>query len=885
MIGEKNGAGQCHRQCISCLSFLFLAFMHLLFLPKLTAAKGGGSSSPSPSSYTPGENYLIDCGSPQATKIDGRTFKSDKQSASLLSTEEDIQISVPVSDINIASSISSSSLPLYLTARVFNGESTYSFFISHTGRHWLRLYFYPLPHPSYNLTSAVFIVTTDEFVLLHDFNVPNQNTSVFKEYIINITSDKFSLRFSPKKNSLAFINAVELVSAPDTLISDSATAVSPLGEFRGLSSYALEVCYRLNVGGATITPTNDTLGRVWFSDEGFLELPESAKSVSVAPSVVKYPESGASPLIAPNFVYATAKEMGDAATVDQSFNLTWEMKVDSTFSYLIRMHFCDIVSKSMNDLYFNVYVNELMGIPSLDLSRLTSALSTAYYNDFVANTSSISNGTLRIQVGPSNTESGTINAILNGLEVMKMSNEAGSLDGLFNVEGTYVDPSKGLSPMKIVSIVGLVIGVLALAFVVMVFCRWRKKPPDWRKSRSFSSWLLPLHVGQSTFMNCKSGSRAAYPAGSNKSKSKSRSKSGYSNFYPPALGLGRVFSFAELQEATKSFDENAVIGVGGFGKVYLGEQVDGTKLAIKRGNASSEQGINEFQTEIQMLSKLRHRHLVSIIGYCDEQSEMILVYEYMANGPLRDHLYGSDLPPLSWKQRLEICIGAARGLHYLHTGAAQGIIHRDVKTTNILLDENLVAKVSDFGLSKAAPTLEQTHVSTAVKGSFGYLDPEYFRSQKLTEKSDVYSFGVVLLEVLCVRPAISTALPREQVNLAEWAMQWHRKGLIAKIIDPLIAESINTASLKKYIEAAEKCLEDYGVDRPSMGDVLWNLEYALQLQESSSRPSHTVDENISKVIIVEEEDTSTPPVPDDAGDIELTAEPPVFSQISNFQGR
>ncbi|KAI3927392.1 hypothetical protein MKX01_027623 [Papaver californicum] len=833
MGGEKTGAGQYHRQHISSLSFPLLTFLHLLFLPKLIASKGGGSSSPSPSSYAPGDNYLIDCGSPQPTKIDDRTFRSDKQSASLLSTEEDIQVSVPVSNINITTT-PSSILPLYPTARVFSGESTYSFFISHTGRHWLRLYFCPLPHPSYNLTSAVFIVSTDEFVLLHDFNVPNQNTSVFKEYMINITSDTFSLRFSPKKNSYAFINAVELISVPDILISDSATAVSSLGEFRGLSNYALEVCYR-----------------IWLPDEGFLKLPESSKSVSVAPSVVKYPSSGASPVSAPSFVYATAKEMEDSAVVDQNFNLTWEMKVDSTFSYLIRMHFCDIVSKSMNDLYFNVYVNGLMGVQSLDLSRLTSARSTAYYHDFVANASSISNGTIRIQVGPPNTESGIINAILNGLEVMKMSK------------------CKGLSSMKIVSIVGLVIGVFTVVFIVMVFCRWQKKPPDWRKSRSFSSWLLPL-----------TGSRGAYPAGSNKSKSV------YSNFYPPTLGLGRVFSLAELLEATKNFDEKAVIGVGGFGKVYLGEQVDGTKLAIKRGNASSDQGINEFQTEIQMLSELRHRHLVSLIGYCDEQSEMILVYEYMSNGPLRDHLYGSNLLLLSWKQHLEICIGAARGLHYLHTGAAQGIIHRDVKTTNILLDENFVSKVSDFGLSKAAPTLEQTHVSTAVKGSFGYLDPEYFRSQKLTEKSDVYSFGVVLLEVLCVRPAINPALPREQVNLAEWAMQWHRRDLIAKIVDPLIAETVNTASLKKYIEAAEKCLEDYGVDRPSMGDVLWNLEYALQLQESSSRPSHTApDENISKVIVVEEdssnEDTNTP----NTADIELTADPPVFSQISNFQGR
>nr|VDC80719.1 unnamed protein product [Brassica rapa] len=189
-----------------------------------------------------------------------------------------------------------------------------------------------------------------------------------------------------------------------------------------------------------------------------------------------------------------------------------------------------------------------------------------------------------------------------------------------------------------------------------------------------------------------------------------------------------------------------------------------------------------------------------------------------------------------WKQSsyqesqdgLEICTGAAKGLQYLHSGSEGIIIHRDVKSTNILLDDNNVAKVADFGLSKlAVRNQDSINISTNIKGTFGYLDPEYLETHVLTEKSDVYAFGVVLLEALCARPALDRCLAHEQVNLAEWAMFCKSKGILDEVLDPKLVGQIEPSSLRKFMEITDKCLREYGEERPNMGDVIWDLEYAL----------------------------------------------------------
>ncbi|XVF23822.1 hypothetical protein REPUB_Repub13aG0072700 [Reevesia pubescens] len=730
------------------------------------------------STFSPVDVFLINCGGSNPIEVDdSRVFQPD-------SSTHNVKLS-PSSEIVVSGDEISSfgNSALYNSARVFEKTSTYTIRTKQIGHHSLRFHFFPVQNAKYNLKSVVFSVVANGITLLHQFSFLKlgRNSPLVKEYVIEVggsSSKKLELKFSTSNGSVAFINGIEVLAVSNKNFPSSLVPI-PLGPEVEISKHvAFETAYRINMGGPLLTPKNDSMWRIWEPDQPYLVNAASARNVMVNPNLIKYPD-GISAEIAPNWVYATAQEMAEANVTDKRFNISWTFEVEEGFTYLIRMHFCDIVSMSLNSLVFNVYINKQYALTSFDISSKTMALSAAYYVDLLTNVSMRSNQIL-VQIGPPDLRNLPSNAILNGLEIMKMSNPCDSLDG--NVCESYKNSK--ISGRKLIVLAVSSAAVFAVLMVIVttsfLYLRLPKKP-----KRFPSTWLpFPTNMGNSVskVSICSLASTAQ------------------------SHGLSRVLSFSEVREATKNFDESLVIGVGGFGKVYKGMLENGVMVAVKRGNPGSRQGLTEFRTEILLLSKLRHRHLVSLIGYCEEQNEMILVYEFMAGGPLRKHLYGSNLPPLSWKQRLEICIGAAKGLHYLHTGAEDTIIHRDVKTTNILLDENFTAKVADFGLSKLGPTLDQTHVSTAVKGSFGYLDPE---------------------------PAINPTLPREQVNIAEWAMHWQKRGLLERIIDPHLVGFINLDSLRKFGETAEKCLAEHGAERPTMGDVLWNLEYALQLQEAS----------------------------------------------------
>ncbi|XP_021773861.1 probable LRR receptor-like serine/threonine-protein kinase At1g06840 isoform X1 [Chenopodium quinoa] len=302
------------------------------------------------------------------------------------------------------------------------------------------------------------------------------------------------------------------------------------------------------------------------------------------------------------------------------------------------------------------------------------------------------------------------------------------------------------------------------------------------------------------------------------------------------------FSYEEMAVATNNFSESQQVGQGGYGKVYKGILADGSVVAIKRAQEGSLQGDKEFFTEIELLSRLHHRNLVSLVGYCDEEGEQMLIYEFMPNGTLREHISAKCQQPLNFASRLRVALGSAKGVLYLHTEADPPIFHRDIKATNILLDSKYMAKVADFGLSRLAPVpdiegLTPTHVSTVVKGTPGYLDPEYFLTHKLTDKSDVYSLGVVFLELLTAMHPISHGknIVRE-VNTAFQA------GTIFSVIDERMG-SYPSECVEKFLNLALRCCQDQTDARPTMMEVVRELENISSLMpefESSSMPSGSI---------------------------------------------
>ncbi|MED6172750.1 hypothetical protein PIB30_052921 [Stylosanthes scabra] len=766
--------------------------------------------------YVPVDSFSINCGSSGNSSDGERSWNGDIDSKLLTLHDTNTVVAQPTTQA------SPNQVP-YTTARLSKTEFSYSFPVTH-GRKFVRLFFYPASYPGFDRYNAVFTVKSEGFTLLKDFNASlnadaaNKDT-IFKEYIINVDDgQRINVTFTPNTshpNAYAFVNGIEVVSMPTDLYFTEPTAQQiifvghPGVPYNMENSSALETDYRIKVGGNTITPKADSgMLRNWEGDDADYLITQTAL-YSLSGDVTGKMNVTVNPdYAAPTELYRTSRDMGMNKTLNQMTNLTWEFPLDFGFNYMIRLHFCEL-DPDINvpsDRAFNIYVAGQLVEHDASVLTWTKQKGIAVQRDYVV----MIQGTnqqkfnLSLQLHPLGSRNTLYSdTLLNGLEIFKISDPASN-----NLAGPNPDPIlppftpphysvKSPNSKQKIIIMGLVAGfsfLLPIAIFLLLLLTKHKIKSTKRSSLMANTQTLPL-----------------------------------------PSGLCRRFSMVEMKTATNSFDELLLIGVGGFGNVYKGYIDEGsTPVAIKRLKPGSQQGLHEFTTEIQMLSQLRHLHLVSLIGYCCESNEMILVYDFMPRGTLQDHLYNNSIPSLSWKQRLQICIGAAKGLHYLHAGAVHNIIHRDVKSTNILLDDKWVAKVSDFGLSKIGPSgISTTHISTVVKGSFGYLDPEYYKRQRLTLKSDVYSFGVVLLEVLCGRKPLMRTVEKQQMSLAHWAVFCYENDTLDQIVDKTLEGQIAAECLATFSEIAVSCLHEDGLQRPSMDEIVWGLEFALQLQESA----------------------------------------------------
>ncbi|KAM0031974.1 putative protein kinase RLK-Pelle-Extensin family [Helianthus debilis subsp. tardiflorus] len=322
---------------------------------------------------------------------------------------------------------------------------------------------------------------------------------------------------------------------------------------------------------------------------------------------------------------------------------------------------------------------------------------------------------------------------------------------------------------------------------------------------------------------------------------KSSETMSFSSSLAAYAGTAKIYSLSEIQRATCNFDSSRILGEGGFGVVYSGVLEDDKKVAVKVLKRDDRQGSREFLAEIEMLSRLHHRNLVKLFGICTDDHFRCLVYELVPNGSVESHLHGADkITPLNWCERMKIALGAARGLAYLHEDSSPRVIHRDFKSSNILLENDFTPKVSDFGLARTALD-GHMHISTHVMGTFGYLAPEYAMTGHLLVKSDVYSYGVVLLELLTGRKPVDLLQPPGQENLVTWARPLlTNKEALESIIDPNIINS-NTPfdSILKVAAIASMCVQPEVSHRPFMGEVVQALKLVCnefeEIREMESR--------------------------------------------------
>ncbi|CAN1227035.1 Probable receptor-like protein kinase At5g59700 [Linum grandiflorum] len=422
--------------------------------------------------FVPTDNYLINCGSETDTTVSNRVFVADKSDSTFLSTRNHITANYT----NCTQQ--DDSVLLYQTARIFDQKSTYKFPIKQQGRHFIRLYFHPFVYSNYNMFQASFDVSTTNHSLLSNFSVNSSTSTLVKEFSLNLaSSSSLAITFVPFANSFAYVNALEVVSVPDYLIKEGTSTPDQMAGFQGMASQSLETSYRVNMGGLMLNYANDTLWRTWVPDRAYQVDPSTTRTLTNV-SAVHYGTGDRSVTeeIAQKSIYGTATENTNYNSYGNNINnVSWEFDVDAGYQYFIRFHFCDIRPNDTSNsaypesrrLVFDVSINSVVAIKGYDISSVTGGVAGgADYRDMV--TPLISSRTLRVSISPSGNDSSSgyfsSDALLNGLEIMKMNNSLGSLSGAAAVSPDYKNGGCG-SGLRFGSVVAGVVSILVALLV------------------------------------------------------------------------------------------------------------------------------------------------------------------------------------------------------------------------------------------------------------------------------------------------------------------------------------------------------------------------------------------------------------------------------------